>query len=291
MKTTRTLLLSSTLIALTLAASAQSFTNHTYQWIPGAFTWQEAKADAEQRGGHLATITSEEEMVYVISVLPNPLPAVQYWLGGTDEGHEGIWVWITGEPWSYTSWNSGEPNNASGNENHLAGVGQTILWNDTEAPSPYLLEIDYCSPHAATATAIATNGFVVGAVITDGGCGYTNAPLVLIQSGGGSGATATAVISNGVVVGINVTSAGCCYTNVPKIVIASPPFVPTLSIRASKVKVTQNVVLGRNYVLESSSDLTNWAAVGPPFTATSESVTDEFDVDFNERFFRIRQVP
>jgi len=229
----------------------------------------------------------------------------------------------------------------------------------------------FCSPHRATATATVVNGFVVGATITDGGCGYTNAPQVLIQGGGGSGATATATISNGVVVAINVTSAGCCYTNVPEIEIASPPFVPTLSITSpshratatatlvngfvvgatitdggygytntpqvlvqggggsgatatavisngvvvainiisagccytsvpdivligspvSKVQITQNVVLGRNYVLESSTDLTNWTAVGPPFTATSESITDEFDVDVTVRFFRIRQVP
>ena len=77
----------------------------------------------------------------------------------------------------------------------------------------------------------------------------------------------------------------------PRVEIASPPFVPTLSIAVSKVKITQNVVLGRNYVLESSFDLTNWTEVGPPFTATSESITNEFDVDVTGRYFRIRQVP
>ncbi|MBI2928135.1 MAG: hypothetical protein HYY24_20895 [Verrucomicrobia bacterium] len=149
----------------------------------------------------------------------------------------------------------------------------------------------FCSPHRATATAQVVNGFVVGATITDSGCGYTEAPLVLVQGGGGSGAAATAVVSDGVVVAINITSAGSGYTSTPKIEIASPPFVPTLSIAVSKVKVTQNVVLGRNYVLESSSDMSNWKAVGPQFTATSEAVTDEFDVDVTGRFFRIRQVP
>jgi hypothetical protein len=57
------------------------------------------------------------------------------------------------------------------------------------------------------------------------------------------------------------------------------------------VKVTQYVVLGRNYVLESSFDLTNWTAVGPPFTASSETLVNEFDVDVTGRFFRIREVP
>lgn len=151
----------------------------------------------------------------------------------------------------------------------------------------------FCSPHSAEAVPVLVNGFVVGATITDAGCGYTNPPIVLIQGGGGSGATATAVISNGIVVGINITGAGCCYTtnSPPEIVIASPPFAPTLSISVSKVKVTQKVVLGRNYILEASKDLKSWEATGPQFTAQSETIVSEFDVDLTGRFFRIREVP
>src|ERR1035438_1719206 len=52
----------------------------------------------------------------------------------------------------------------------------------------------FCSPQIGRASAFVTNGFVVGATITDIGCGYTNAPLVLIAGGGGSNATATATI-------------------------------------------------------------------------------------------------
>jgi hypothetical protein len=73
-----------------------------------------------------------------------------------------------------------------------------------------------CLPHAATATATLDHGFVVDATITDGGCGYTNAPAVLIRGGGGIGATATAVVSNGVVVGITITDAGIGYTSPPE---------------------------------------------------------------------------
>jgi hypothetical protein len=40
------------------------------------------------------------------------------------------------------------------------------------------------------------NGILVGATITDPGCGYTNAPLVVIQGGGGSGATQAAIVTN-----------------------------------------------------------------------------------------------
>lgn len=67
--------------------------------------------------------------------------------------------------------------------------------------------------------------------------------------------------------------------------------ISALSIKVSKVKVTQNLVIGSNYVLESSFDMNTWTNVGLPFTATIASVTNEFDVDVTGRFFRLRQVP
>src|SRR5438045_382410 len=76
---------------------AQEFAGHIYQAVTGNFTWHQAEADAELRGGHLATITSQAELDYVRGL--GVLPSVPYWLGATDEGHEGTWVWVTGEPW------------------------------------------------------------------------------------------------------------------------------------------------------------------------------------------------
>jgi hypothetical protein len=148
-----------------------------------------------------------------------------------------------------------------------------------------------CTPHAARASAQVINGFVVGAVLSDSGCGYTNAPSVTITGGGGNGAIATATVSNGVVVAITVTAAGCCYTNAPTISIGSPPFVPEVSISVSRVNVTQRVMLGRRYVLESSNDLTAWTEAGTPFTAESETVVSEFEVNAVGRYFRLREVP
>jgi hypothetical protein len=161
-----------------------------------------------------------------------------------------------------------------------------------EVQQLYAIELaGYCSPHAAEATAQVVNGFVVGATITDIGCGYTNTPEVLIEGGSGSGATATAVVQDGVVVGINIVNSGSGYTNPPDIEIASPPFVPTLAINVSRVNVVSHVVLGFNYVIESSTDLVNWTATGPEFTAQSEYVTNEFIVNQTGQYFRIQQVP
>jgi len=79
-----------------------------------------------------------------------------------------------------------------------------------------------CVPHAASANPTVVDGFVVAATVTDGGCGYTNVPEVLIVGGGGTGAAATAVVSNGMVVSLTITDPGIGYTNTPTIYIDFP---------------------------------------------------------------------
>jgi len=107
----------------------------------------------------------------------------------------------------------------------------------------------------------------------------------------GRRSTATATVTNGTVIGLIITSSGSGYTNAPDIYIESPPFEPTVSIHVSKVKVTQRVRVNHNYVLEASSDLSSWSPVGTQFTALSEIIVNEFDVDLEGRYFRIREVP
>jgi hypothetical protein len=72
-------------------------------------------------------------------------------LGGTDEGSEGNWRWITGEPWGYNRWTPGNPNNApwegiSSQDYLWSGFAYKQLWDDTDntarggSISDYLLE-------------------------------------------------------------------------------------------------------------------------------------------------------
>lgn len=86
----------------------------------------------------------------------------------------------------------------------------------------------------ATATATVINGFVVAVMVTDGGEGYTQPPVVSFVGGGGSGATASAAVSNGAVSAITVLTTGNGYTGAPDVVIAPPPAdpgTPTISIQ------------------------------------------------------------
>jgi len=190
------------------------------------------------------------------------------------------------------------------NSIYQAGVAQPRLYgsidevrfynralSSDEVAQLYVMPPGFCSPHGAKATAILTGDSVSGATVIDVGCGYSNTPSVRIVGGGGSGTTATANIADGIITDIVINSAGSGYTNAPKILIESPPSVPRVSIAISKVKVTQQVRINHNYILEASIDLVNWSAVGPQFTAESESIVNEFDVDLVGRYFRIHEVP
>ena len=113
----------------------ESKPNSTYHIVKGKFTWSEAKADAEARGGHLATITSENEWQVVGESLGDNLND-DLWIGGYTGDFPG-WRWVTGEDWAYDRWDSGAPNNVNGRENHInivranqSGSNAVGYWND-----------------------------------------------------------------------------------------------------------------------------------------------------------------
>ena len=277
---------------------------HTYYLLSNS-DWPNAASAALNLGGRLVTVNDSAENNWVWDRWGTNR---SLWIGlfdpiagdGGGTQHAANFVWDSGDTSVYRNWRSGEPNGDQYTYIIAKDIVADGVWNDApnatnsigQPPFYGVVEIPLCSPHAATATATLFNMFVVGAVVTDSGCGYSNAPTVTITGGGGSGATATATInSNGLVTAINMISAGSGYTNSPQIIIASPPFVPTVSIAFSKVRVTGHVQLGLNYFFDTSSNLANWAASGTSFTATNEYMSSEFDINSTGKYFRIRQVP
>jgi hypothetical protein len=110
---------------------------HAYLWAGHEYlltttpkTWVDAEAEAVTQGGHLVTINNATEQAMLQAWLPVG-DTNNYWIGFTDQAVEGTWVWCSGEPVTYTNWNSGEPNNM-GSENwaYLMSRGVTGLWND-----------------------------------------------------------------------------------------------------------------------------------------------------------------
>lgn len=106
---------------------AVEFNGHYYKVYEIDKTWDEARSFCEDLGGHLVTVTSEQENSFVMSIIGS----YYCFMGATDKDSEGIWTWVTGETWDYTNWMEGEPNNGENiNEcqNHLAMYGE----NDEE---------------------------------------------------------------------------------------------------------------------------------------------------------------
>jgi hypothetical protein len=163
---------------------------HYYEFVPtGPFaplSWDQARAAAGARShaglpGHLATVTSAQEQLFLVSLWRGSrTPPGYYFLGGSQaEGAAGLtegWSWITGEPWEFTAWSVDprEPNDMSpggepqtverGNEQHLAfgtfgSLNPLANWNDLNARSPtpvaagYVVEFTVPEPSAASVIA------------------------------------------------------------------------------------------------------------------------------------------
>merc|ERR1711970_1580040 len=60
-----------------------------------------------------------------------------YWLGGNDLHREGSWVWPSGQPFTYTNWGEGEPNDSDGKEDCIAiDSPKEYKWMDLNCTEP-----------------------------------------------------------------------------------------------------------------------------------------------------------
>ncbi|AKB46497.1 cell surface protein [Methanosarcina sp. Kolksee] len=131
--------------------SYYSVNGHYYSAIyaPEGITWTDAKTAAESStylgmNGHLATITSQDENDFIYNnlvVTPN-----YYWLGAfhPDDSPEpdSGWQWVTGEPWNYTYWDSGQPD---GDYEGALQFFYNDKWNDLSrysGESGYVIEYE-----------------------------------------------------------------------------------------------------------------------------------------------------
>ena len=132
-------------VSPTVVADSASVENpengHLYQRFDRSMGWHDAQGNCEAVGGHLVTITSQQENEFVFDTFVNAPDhaGIFVWIGATDEQIEGDWRWVTGEPWGFEAWYPGEPNNTANLEDH-AEMGRHRLfaersWNDYRSTS------------------------------------------------------------------------------------------------------------------------------------------------------------
>jgi hypothetical protein len=120
--------------------------NGNYYYLLAESSWQAAQAYARVLSGNLVTINDAAEQDWVFATFGSYGGTDRsLWIGLNDTEAEGQFVWVSGEPVTYTNWLAGEPDNAYGNESyvHMIGAMEGIpdvvgKWNDLASPgSPF----------------------------------------------------------------------------------------------------------------------------------------------------------
>ena len=128
--------------------------------VSGGIDWFDARAAAKLRifegvRGHLATITSAQEDRFIVMNFRDAFtPPPSSWLGAfqpwRSAERDKDWQWVTGEPFVYTNWLPGEPNQFRGNEEDCmlphSRADLTPKWNDARCDDNralgYIVEYD-----------------------------------------------------------------------------------------------------------------------------------------------------
>jgi len=122
--------------------------------------WSAAQAYAEQlswlgMSGYLASIASSDENQFIFQLSLGRAVGdtatvweIGPWLGGyqlpgSPEPDEG-WVWVTGEPWTFSAWADNQPDN-----NGWMGQNEMALcyWSDAGQPAPTWNDYTDSPPH------------------------------------------------------------------------------------------------------------------------------------------------
>lgn len=134
--TTGSFLPSATATSMEIPDDAITFNGHYYKAYDISMTWTDAKAYCEELGGHLVTVTSQTEQTFLENTFfTNVSKMWFYMIGGYRQSHTSTkWMWVTGEPFSYSNWST--PNEA------IQDIwGQNYIWVfSPSAPDSYVRE-------------------------------------------------------------------------------------------------------------------------------------------------------
>ncbi len=115
-----------------------------YMYCSTALVWEPARDVCLTYGYDLVAVTDAAEQSWVATTATAAGFASDshfVWIGFNDRSTEGSFVWSNGDAVTYTNWNSGEPNDSSGED--CAHMWSTGRWNDipcTGYTTPYVCE-------------------------------------------------------------------------------------------------------------------------------------------------------
>jgi hypothetical protein len=232
---------------------------HWYQLaVSGPINWNEAKGRSETSGGHLATITSLMEDLFVASVANN-ISGWRFelgygpWLGGFQDPSSsdyaeptGGWKWVTGEQWSYAPWNQvgyEEPNNCycnCGPENylHYKNLNRNVpdrVWNDLNGtgtppcPSPVSFVIEWDTD--CNADGIVDYGQILRGELADDN--HNSIPDVCETSV--TGVLPPSVPSQG---GVTITINGRNFPDNPTVLVGGTAATNVVRVSATRITAT-----------------------------------------------------
>lgn len=110
------------------SAAVKEKDGHTYEYYNMVMPWNQAYRFCESKGGHLVTISDDDENNFVHGMISS-----NSWIGSTSINNSNKWYWITNEPFDYTNWNAGEPNCYNSIEYYgvmLYSGSDAKKWND-----------------------------------------------------------------------------------------------------------------------------------------------------------------
>ena len=133
-----------TLLCLCGTASAEIVVLETATWggstyhILSESNWADGEAMAVELGGHLLTVSSEEENAFIHDLwgMDGTSSVVEFqmlWIGLNDAANEGVFEWSSGESFDYSNFAPGEPNDSGGNEDYVTMWSRSTqmgTWND-----------------------------------------------------------------------------------------------------------------------------------------------------------------
>ncbi len=150
---------------------------HWYEFVGSRLDWDAARLasrSATHQGatGYLATVTSNEELMFLSGLRPD---WSSYFLGGSDADHEGVWIWVDGIEAgdifytaadgcvAWCNWSPGEPNESGGGEDYLQGwFSSGGRWNDLGSRATLGYVVEYSAPAPAPVPLPAAGALLVG---------------------------------------------------------------------------------------------------------------------------------